>query len=123
MSSHQRKTTKTYNQICPVAKSLDLIGDRWTLLILRDVALLGPRRFGEFKESLTGVPPTLLSNRLKMLVDEEMLQKSGDTRFTTTYSFTERGSQIRPVLAALRDFGVPLISKNQKLKKSSQVFS
>src|SRR5262249_1600147 len=52
---------------CPVARTLDLIGERWTILILRDLFLQGPRRFQDFQESLRGVAPNTLSARLKTL--------------------------------------------------------
>src|SRR5215472_14239637 len=52
---------------CPVARTLDLIGERWTILILRDLFLKGPRRFQDFQASLAGVAPNTLSARLKTL--------------------------------------------------------
>ena len=54
---------KRYGQACPVAKSLDLVGDRWTLLLVRDM-LRGARRFQDFQRSLPGIPPNILSDRL-----------------------------------------------------------
>jgi DNA-binding HxlR family transcriptional regulator len=112
---------KSYEQICPVARALDLVGDRWTLLILRDVSLFGPRRFTDLKTNLVGISPTLLSERLTYLVDEGLLERRDDDD-TVTYSFTARGKEIKPVLAALRDFGSPLMPAGWEMKVPRQVF-
>ena len=112
---------KSYDLFCPIARALDLVGDRWTLLILRDVSLFGPRRFSDLRTNLRGIPPTLLSNRLKSLVDEGILERSDDNN-VVTYRFTDRGHEIRPVLAALRDFGAPLMPRGWEKKVPPQVF-
>src|SRR5262249_57593593 len=57
---------KRYGQACPVAKSLELVGDRWTLLLVRDL-LRGARRFQDSQRSLTGIPPNILSDRLTLM--------------------------------------------------------
>ena len=112
---------KSYDMFCPIARALDLVGDRWTFLILRDVSLFGPRRFSDLRTSLQGIPPTLLSNRLKSLVADGMLERSEDEN-GVSYGFTERGREIRPVLAALRDFGAPLMPRGWEKKVPRQVF-
>ena len=112
---------KSYDMFCPIARALDLVGDRWTLLILRDVSLFGPRRFSELRANLQGIPPTLLSNRLKSLVTEGILERSEDDN-GVSYAFTERGREIRPVLVALRDFGAPLMPRGWEKKVPPQVF-
>ncbi|MEY4081019.1 MAG: hypothetical protein RL430_1449 [Actinomycetota bacterium] len=112
---------KSYDMFCPIARALDLVGDRWTLLILRDVSLFGPRRFSELRTNLQGIPPTLLSNRLKSLVAEGILERSEDDN-GVSYAFTERGREIRPVLVALRDFGAPLMPRGWEKKVPPQVF-
>lgn len=114
---------KSYDQFCPIARALDLVGDRWTLLILRDVSLFGPRRFGELRDNLGGIPPTLLANRLKELVSEGILERVTGEGRSVSYSFTERGREIRPVLAALRDFGSPLMPAGWEKKVPPQVFT
>jgi len=113
---------RSYDLFCPIARALDLVGDRWTLLILRDVSLFGPRRFGDLRTNLHGIPPTLLSKRLKELVSEGILERTEDNEDGVTYSFTDRGREIRPVLAALRDFGAPLMPAGWEKKVSPQVF-
>jgi len=57
---------KTYGQACPVAKTLELVGDRWTLLIVRDL-LAGPRRFQDLLASQRGIAPNILSDRVKLM--------------------------------------------------------
>ena len=119
---HPAGSRKSYDLFCPIAHALDIVGDRWTLLILRDVSLFGPRRFAEFRKNLKGVPPTLLSSRLAMLVDEGILERTPGEGRAVTYSFTPRGQEIRPVLAALRDFGAPLMPAGWEKKVPPQVF-
>ena len=58
---------KSYDQNCPVARTIEIIGERWTVLILRDLLLRGPNRFQDFLASLRGIGPTTLSARLKSL--------------------------------------------------------
>ena len=111
---------KSYDMFCPVARSLDLIGDRWTLLILRDVSLFGPRRFVDLRENLEGIPPTLLSGRLKRLIADGLLERRGSGR-NTTYAFTPRGREIRPVLKALREFGSELMPDGWRDRVPPQV--
>lgn len=113
---------RSYDQFCPIARALDLVGDRWTLLILRDVSLHGPRRFADLRDGLEGIPPTLLSGRLKNLVETGILQRTAGPGRSVTYSFTARGREVRPVLAALRDFGSPLMPAGWEKKMPPQVF-
>jgi len=113
---------KSYDQFCPIARALDLVGDRWTLLILRDVSLFGPRRFADLRTGLDGIPPTLLSRRMKALVEEGFLERTAGPGRSVTYDFTPRGREIRPVLAALRDFGSPLMPKGWEKRVPPQVF-
>ena len=66
---------KSYRQTsCPVARALDVIGERWSILILRDLFLHGPRRFQDFQDSLTGVAPNTLSARLKSLETQGVIE-------------------------------------------------
>ena len=65
---------RLYGQTCPVARSLDLLGDRWTLLVIRDL-LRGRRRFQELIDSLPGIAPNVLSDRLKLLEESEIVTR------------------------------------------------
>jgi DNA-binding HxlR family transcriptional regulator len=92
---------------CPVARSLDIIGERWTLLLLRDLMLDGPRKFSDFETSLAGIGPNTLSARLKRLEDSGVIER----RFydnhppRAEYVLTRKGEELRPVLRALREWG------------------
>ena len=99
---------KTYgNRHCPVAKTLDLVGERWALLILRDLFLHGPRRFQDFQESLGSVAPNTLSARLKDLEARGLVAREAYSEHPPRleYHLTEKGKSLRPVLKALRDWG------------------
>ena len=92
---------------CPLARTLDLIGERWTILILRDVFLQGPRRFQDFQESLRGVAPNTLSARLKTLERNGLIARRlySDHPPRLEYRLTERGKSLGPVVKAMRDWG------------------
>src|SRR5260221_10043492 len=64
-----------YGQDCPVARTLDIVGERWTLLILRDLLRQGPRKFQDFEVSLAGIGPNTLSARLKRLEQAEIVER------------------------------------------------
>ena len=99
------KRTKHHNDLCPVAHSLDTVGDWWSLLIVRD-AFLGKRRFGEFLESL-GVARNILTDRLKKLVHDHVLEMvpASDGSAYHDYVLTPRGKGLFLVLVALRQWG------------------
>lgn len=92
-------------QSCPIAGSLELIGERWTLLVVRDI-LLGHRRFGELQEEL-GIARNVLTNRLARLCDEGILERRQyqDNPPRCEYFLTEKGLDLWPVLMALRGWG------------------
>ena len=104
---------KTYDQDCPVAKTLDLIGERWTILILRDFLLKGPRRFQDLQESLAGVAPNTLSTRLKAMESQGLITRRlySEHPPRLEYQLTERGKSLGPVLGALRDWGRRYMTK------------
>jgi DNA-binding HxlR family transcriptional regulator len=92
---------------CPVARTLDLIGERWTILILRDLFLHGPRRYQDFQSSLHGVAPNTLSARLKALERDGIIGRElySEHPPRLEYRLTERGKTLGPVLRALREWG------------------
>ncbi len=99
------KRTRLEESTCPVARSLDIIGDWWSLLIVRD-ALRGLKRFGEFQKSL-GIAKNMLASRLKQLVDEGILvlQPASDGSAWQEYVLTEKGRALQTVLVALSQWG------------------
>ncbi|MDA8443468.1 winged helix-turn-helix transcriptional regulator [Paracidovorax valerianellae] len=90
---------------CPVARSLDIVGDRWSMLIVRD-AFDGLRRFGEFQASL-GVARNILSDRLRTLVEEGVLAigPASDGSAYQEYVLTAKGEALFPVVVAMRQWG------------------
>jgi DNA-binding HxlR family transcriptional regulator len=98
----------SYDQYCPIARSLDVLGDRWTLLVLRELSL-GPQRFTDLRRSLAGIPPNVLSQRLRRLVDDGVVatEELPPPAARSVYRLTERGREVQPVLRALVRFGTP----------------
>jgi DNA-binding HxlR family transcriptional regulator len=96
-----------YDLRCPVARTLDIIGERWTILILRDLAIEGPRKFQDFLTSLSGASPNTLSARLKTLEDAGIIERRfyEDHPPRAEYMLTDKGRDLRPVLRTLRDWG------------------
>lgn len=92
---------------CPVAFTLDLIGSSWTCLILRDLLIHGPRRFQDFQKSLAGIAPTTLSDRLKNLEQNGIIER----RFYSMsppraeYVLTQKGRDLGPIIGAMRKWG------------------
>ncbi|HFK5773934.1 TPA: winged helix-turn-helix transcriptional regulator [Enterobacter ludwigii] len=92
-------------EFCPVARSVDLIGDRWSLLIVRN-AFDGMRRFGDFQRDL-GVARNILADRLRKLVDAGILAMQGASDGTSyqEYVLTDKGESLFPIVVALRQWG------------------
>jgi DNA-binding HxlR family transcriptional regulator len=97
---------RTYGQYCGLAKGLDLIGDRWVLLIVREL-LGGPRRYSELLEGLPGIATNLLAERLRAMQDNGLVRKLDDDR----YQLTERGEGLRDVLYAIGRWAYPLMGE------------
>lgn len=90
---------------CPVARALDIIGDRWSLLIIRD-AFDGMKRFSEFQESL-GIAKNILTDRLKMLTQHHILKvvPASDGSAYQEYVLTPKGEDLFPIIVTLRQWG------------------
>lgn len=97
---------KKYNLPCNIARTLDIVGDRWTLLIIRDL-LLGLNKFNELKASLTGIAPNILSERLQHLesngIVRSVLYSQHPPRFE--YHLTDAGKALKDVIFALAIWG------------------
>ena len=98
---------ETYGLACPVARTLDIIGERWTVLILRDLFLQGPRRFQDLQTSLSGISPNTLSARLKRLEDAGIIEPRmyAEHPPRAEYVLTDKVRELGPVLKALRAWG------------------
>ena len=97
---------KRYGQACPVAKSLEVLGDRWTLLLVRDM-LRSPRRFQDFQQSLPGIPPNVLSDRLKLMEEHALVTRRfySDHPPRAEYVLTDKGRELGVVVGALATWG------------------
>lgn len=91
---------KTYGQFCPLAQSSQLLCERWTLLIIREF-IAGGKKFGELQRGLPQISPTLLSSRLKQLLEARVIEKTD----VKTYQLTEAGLALRPVIELLGAWG------------------
>jgi DNA-binding HxlR family transcriptional regulator len=100
-----------YDQYCPIALALDQLGDRWTLLILRELTLSGDQRFTDLRKNLPGITPALLTERLRTLIDNGLVitRELPPPAARTVYTPTPRGRETIPVLRALVRWGMPLL--------------
>ena len=98
---------KHYDQNCPVAKALELVGDRWTLLIVRDLLDEGSRRFQDFQQSLKGIAPAILSDRLKLMEEHGLVTRRfySDHPPRAEYTLTDKGKDLGLVIGALATWG------------------
>ena len=99
-------TNQHYGQFCGLARAAEIVGQRWTLLILRDLSV-GPRRYSELVAGLPGIPTNTLASRLKELEDEGIVARmapSGAER-SVVYALTPRGEELGPALDALSRWG------------------
>ncbi|WP_454295320.1 winged helix-turn-helix transcriptional regulator [Salana multivorans] len=98
--------TREYGQFCGLARAAEVLGQRWTLLILRDL-LVEPRRYSDLAAGLPGIPSNLLSTRLKELERDGLIVREvrrGADR-SVVYAMTERGADLQPALDALSRWG------------------
>ena len=103
---------RRYHQYCPVARALDLVGERWTLLIAREL-LLGPRRFTDLAEGLPGIGSSVLAGRLADLEQSGLVTKRTlpPPAASVVYELTDQGRGLAPVLAALAGWGMNLLDR------------
>jgi DNA-binding HxlR family transcriptional regulator len=103
---------RTYGQYCSVARALDVIGDRWTLLIVRELLIRGPSRYTDLQYGLPGIATNLLADRLRDLEAEGIVTKevAPPPIATTLFRLTPRGEALDSVLAALGRWGAPLLA-------------
>ncbi|MGW1673158.1 winged helix-turn-helix transcriptional regulator [Streptomyces sp. NPDC002324] len=98
-----------YRQFCPVAKAMELLDERWTLLVVREL-VLGSRRFNELRRGVPRMSPTLLSKRLHQLVRAGVVEKRTEGR-DVQYVLTRAGLELRPVIEALGVWGTRWIGR------------
>jgi DNA-binding HxlR family transcriptional regulator len=95
-------TMSCVEETCPVARAMEVLDGKWTVLIIRDL-LAGTRRFSQLRSSLSGISPKTLTDRLRMLEEHGLVHRSiyAEVPPRVEYELTERGRSLRPVLAAL----------------------
>ncbi|MBW4443592.1 MAG: helix-turn-helix transcriptional regulator [Plectolyngbya sp. WJT66-NPBG17] len=93
---------------CPIACTLDLIGDRWTLLIIRDMMFFKKQRFEEFLDSPESISTNILSDRLRKLEELNLIEKQPYSTHSRRmdYQLTEKGNSLRPVLRSMIKWGL-----------------
>jgi DNA-binding HxlR family transcriptional regulator len=121
MERSSQQTASKWDELatdwCPVARALSVIGDRWTILIVRD-CFLGKSRFEEFQKSL-GVTRHVLSDRLKRLVELGVLERNAYSQrpLRYAYSLSDKGRDFAPALVGLKDWG----KKHMPIRKPAAV--
>ena len=109
---------RSYKQVCGLAQGLDLIGERWTLLVIREL-LFGPKRFGALKDALPGISANLLSARLRSLTDAGLIESislPAPADGISAYALTERGEGLREPVASLSLWGMELLEPENQLE-------
>ena len=97
-------TSRRYRLLCPIAKALDHVGDRWTLLILRDLHA-GPARFSDLQQGLTGIAPNLLTDRMQQLIESDLVEKVKGDFDVSLYRLTELGKKTGDLIFDLAMLG------------------
>lgn len=93
---------------CPVARTLEIIGDKWTILILRDLFLDGAKKYQDLQDSLAGISPNILANRLKKLISHDIVKKTIYSEHPPRYEYqlTRKGESLKLILLNLKDWGI-----------------
>jgi DNA-binding HxlR family transcriptional regulator len=104
---------RSYGQYCSVAKALDLIGDRWNLLIVRELLLRGPCRYTDLVQGLPGIASNMLTDRLRDLERGGVVsrEQAPPPVASTLFGLTDRGQALRPILRALGEWGAQLMGE------------
>lgn len=112
--ANQPAVLESQRSFCPIASALDILGDKWTLVVVRDL-FFGKHRYGEFQASPEAIPTNILAERLKRLEAAGLVVKEyyQDNPPRAEYFLTRRGADLAPVLRALRDWGIEHIAGTQ----------
>jgi DNA-binding HxlR family transcriptional regulator len=103
-------TKGTQGEPCPIAKTLDVIGTKWTFLIIRDLLIEGTMRFSDLLKAMDGISPKTLSLRLKELENQEIVKRTvyPEVPPRVEYTLTEKGSRLEGIFIELKRFGLTL---------------
>jgi len=110
------ESVKTYGQFCAMAKALDLVGDRWTLLIVRELLIRGGCRYTDLRNGLPGIATNLLAERLKEMESMGLVRRGAPAPPVATplFHLTSRGHELQDVVSALGRWGAPLLADSSK---------
>ena len=111
-------TDRPWRSVCPIGRTLDLVGDKWSLLLIRDMRF-GKRTYGELLDSPEGIPTNILADRLKRLEEAGIIARSEyqDRPVRYAYTLTEKGADLGNVLLALVRWGEANIPGSRALRK------
>ncbi|MFE0105883.1 winged helix-turn-helix transcriptional regulator [Streptomyces sp. NPDC059009] len=114
MPPRRTPSRRSYDQYCAAARALDAVGDRWTLLVVREL-LVGPRRYTDLHADLPGVSTDVLASRLKDMEREGLVtrRRLPPPAAASVYELTGRGRELLPVLQALGTWGAPALAERR----------
>ncbi len=117
--------SKEFRSLCPLARSLDIFGDKWTLLILRDVSMFGKTTFKELSQMQEGIATNTLADRLEKLTSEGLLTKTKSTRnkLVFHYNITEKGMDLLPIIRAVFDWSSKYLYKEDEKQGFEELMS
>lgn len=107
------EVVRSYNEYCAIAQALDVVGERWSLLIVRELLIRGPSRYTDLRYGLPGIATNLLADRLRELEEAGVIEReeAAPPVATTLFKLTERGRELEPVLKALGRWGGPMVRR------------
>ena len=105
---------RSYRQFCALAKALDVVGDRWTLLVVRELLIRGSCRYTDLRNGLPGIATNLLAKRLRELERAGVVRReeAPPPIATTLFQLTRRGEELEPILQQLGHWGAPLLANS-----------
>src|ERR1043166_7871758 len=100
-------TTRSYGDACGIARALDVVGERWALLVVREL-LLGPQRFSDLRRALPGASSNMLTDRLRELEGHDVVRRRRlpPPAASVVYQLTETGRELEPIVLALGGWGL-----------------
>ncbi len=116
---------KDYRSLCPLARSLDVFGDKWTLLILREISLFNKSTFKELAQMEEGIATNTLSDRLEKLTKEGMLTKtrSDKNKLVFHYHITDKGRDIIPIIKSIITWSEKYLYEEDEREELGELFS
>jgi len=114
------RTPKFKRSICPIACALDIFGDKWTLLVIRDL-IVGKKTYSEFQQSPENIPTNILAARLKLLLEHEIIEKVAYQQKPVRYEYllTNKGRELGSIIGSIIQWGEKHIPGSKALMKPS----